>query len=132
MAISRKTKRRLAVSLSLIIVFTGLELSFANWKKQGIWSPNYEKIEISGFLDKAELTEVDYEVLYSQTGLTKLGIDGLLASDRKDKILQIQELYFSVERITYHSILPYVAVGYLDGYGVLCALEDGDIIVSAC
>ena len=117
--------------MSFVVIFSGLEISFANWKKQGVWSPDYAKIEISGLLDKTELSDSDYEVLYSQTGLTRLGIDGLLANDRKDRILQIQELYFSVERITYRSILPYVAVGYLDGYGVLCALEDGDIIVSA-
>ena len=131
----RKTKRTLtvllSVALTLCALFTGLEISFTNWKKKGVWSPDYQKVELSELLKKTQFTDEEYELLYSQTGLTKLGVDGLIQKERADKILEIQTRYFSKRNIRYSSILPYIAVGYLDGYGVLCALEDGDIIVSA-
>lgn len=131
----KTTKRTVAVVLSVAIglgvLITGLEISFTRWKKQGVWSPDYQMVDIDVVLMKSELSNDDYALLYKQTGLTKLGVDGLLENKRKDKIKLIQQRYFSTLNIRYESILPYVAVGYLDDYGILCALEDGDIIVSA-
>lgn len=129
------SKRAVAILLSVVIVFgaliTSLEISFTRWKKQGVWSPDYQMVDIDEVLMKSELSADDYALLYQQTGLTKLGVDGLMQNRRKDKIKLIQRRYFSAVNIRYDPILPYVAVGYLDDYGVLCALEDGDIIVSA-
>ena len=129
------SKRAVAILLSVVIVFgaliTSLEISFTRWKKQGVWSPDYQMVDIDEVLMKSELSADDYALLYQQTGLTKLGVDGLMQNRRKDKIKLIQRRYFSALNIRYDPILPYVAVGYLDDYGVLCALEDGDIIVSA-
>lgn len=131
----KKITKRTAVILSVVTFFctfiAGLEISFASWKKRGTWSPDYEKMDISQILIKTELTDEEYEILYAQTGLTKLGVDGLLKNYRVDIILEIQNRYFASNSITYDPILPYVAVGALDGYGTLCALEDGDIILSA-
>ena len=129
------TKRATAVILSVAVGFgsliAGLEISFAHWKKNGAWLPDYQMVDIDGVLGKTNLTDEDYELLYKQTGLTKLGVDGLLKKQRTDKIKLIQQRYFSVGSIRHDPILPYVAVGYLEDYGVLCELEDGDIIVSA-
>ncbi len=134
-AMKKKTKRALSIILSVVaclsVFIGGLEISFTNWKRNGVWAPYYQMIDIGGILEKATLTNADYEQLYRQTGLTKLGIDGLLEKGRGDKIKQIQTRYFSERRISYRPILPYVAVACLDSYGVLCALEDGDIIISA-
>lgn len=131
----KKITKRTAVGLSVLIGFSaliaGLEISFESWKKNGVWSPDYQKVDISGILSKFNLTDDDYEILYEQTGLTRLGVDGLLKKYRTDKILEIQNRYFATKSITYESILPYVAVGYLDGFGTLCELEEGDVILSA-
>ncbi len=131
----KHSKRAAAILLSVVIVFgaliTSLEISFTRWKKQGVWSPDYQMVDIDEVLMKSEFSADDYALLYQQTGLTKLGVDGLMQNRRKDKIKLIQRRYFSALNIRYDPILPYVAVGYLDDYGVLCALEDGDIIVSA-
>ena len=131
----RITKRATVVLLSVAVglgsLIAGLEISFAHWKKNGAWSPDYQMVDIDGILGKANLTDEDYDLLYKQTGLTRLGVDGLLSEGRADKIKLIQQRYFSKNDVRYDPILPYVAVGYLDSYGVLCELEDGDIIVSA-
>ena len=131
----KKMTKRTAIVLSVVIVFgtlfTGLEISFARWKKKGVWSPDYQMVALDEILEKSEFTDEDYALLYRQTGLTKLGVDGLMEDNQKNKIKLIQERYFSKKSIRYDPILPYVAVGYLSDYGVLCELENGDIIVSA-
>lgn len=131
----KKTKRRLTVALSAVAVlggiFIGLEITTTRVKAKGAWRPSYEKASIEQTLNKAELTDSDYQFLYEQTGLTKLGVDGLLQRGLKRVILQIQEQYFSQDEIHYKQILPYVFEAKREGFGELCALEDGDIILSA-
>ena len=88
--------RAVAILLSVVIVFgaliTGLEISFTRWKKQGVWSPDYKMVDIDEVLMKIELSADDYALLYQQTGLTKLGVDGLMQNRCKDKIKLIQTL----------------------------------------
>ena len=107
----KKTKRRLAVALSAVAVlggiFIGLEIATARVKAKGAWRPSYEKASIEQTLNKSELTDSDYDFLYEQTGLTKLGVDGLLQRGLKRVILQIQEQYFSQDEIHYKLIFVY-------------------------
>ena len=79
-----KRKQKLAIALAVFIFFVGAVLgglqlgvvwADASWEH---WYPDYEKQDISAILQKDTLTDADYDLLYAQTGLTKLGIDGLL------------------------------------------------------
>lgn len=130
----KKRRKGLAIALCLVILFcvvlAGLENSTAKVKAEGVWRPDYDKVSIEEVLEKAELTDADYELLYEQTGLTKLGVDGLKDRGLTGLILQIQSNYFAPVEIEYTTILPYVLVGKREDFAPLCWLEDGDIIIS--
>ena len=58
------------------------------------WSPGYEREDISHLLG-GTLNDADYDILYRQTGLTRMGIDDLLSDGRADRILEIQDSFFT-------------------------------------
>jgi len=95
------------------------------------FTPDYEKVNILPFLEKKERTEEDYRVLYEQTGLTKLGIDGLIKRKDIPQILRIQEYFFSNPPLKVSHFAPFTYLEEVDGVAPLAVLEDGDIIVSA-
>ena len=90
--LQKKLSVFLGVCIALLVILGALqitsEITHYSWEH---WRPNYAKIDIAPLLDKSELTDSDYQTLYAQTGLTKLGIDDLLKADRKDRILKIQD-----------------------------------------
>lgn len=59
-------------------------------------SPDYPKTDISAVLDKKQLTDADYTLLYYQTGLGKPAINDLQEQyeDSADRIMQFQESFF--------------------------------------
>ena len=133
----KRLRKRLLVTFvsvvfSVLVILSGLQISVVavhnSWEH---WKPNYEKQDISALLEKTERTQEDYETLYAQTGLTKLGIDGLIEANRKDRILKIQEFYFKDVERNCKKFFPYTYIEEMNEYGLYCALEAGDIIVSA-
>lgn len=130
-------KKKLAVALACFLVFVssvlgGLQLGVLYtdkmWKH---WYPDYEKTDISPILAKEELTDGDYAVLYAQTGLTKIGIDGLRERGDLPRILKIQDYYFQKQTVSCDRFNPYTYLETVENEGIYAALEDGDIIVSA-
>ena len=96
-----KKRKKLAVciaasALSFVLAVMGvLQLGCVYTKNTWeAYRPDYEKTDISSILAKQTLAEEDYELLYRQTGLTKLGIDGYLAKGDKQGILDTQEFFF--------------------------------------
>lgn len=93
--------------------------------------PKYEKIDILPLLNKPERMEEDYETLYRQTGLTRLGIDGLLSEGKTSKILEIQRVFFKGKTLTVDNFAPFTYDYETDVYMSMAKLEDGDIIVTS-
>ncbi len=132
---SKKSVKITAVILALVmLILVCLEIGIRvreNWQP---WTPSYEKRDISSLLDKAELSEEDYSVLFSQTGLTKLGIDSLLDTGLKTRILEIQNQYFEKQECELISFAPFL--GYMKRSGKsrdaakTAILENGDILYS--
>ena len=122
----------LSVIFGAVVILSGLQLSVVitheAWEH---WHPDYEMRDISWLLAKAERTEEDYRILYEQTGLTKLGIDGLLEANRTDRIYKIQQFYFKEVETRCSQFFSYTYIEKMNAYGEYCALEEGDIIVSA-
>ena len=122
----------LAVLFSLAFVLGFLQLgavySMRAWE---YWRPDYEKTDILPILEKRELSEEDYKVLYAQTGLTKLGIDDLLSEGKAGRILQIQELYFKPFTVENDCFAPFTYMAEIDWNALLTTLKDGDILISA-
>ena len=133
-------KKRLAITLACVVFFVssvliGLQLGVIytdkTWKH---WYPDYEKEDISAVLEKETLDEADYALLYAQTGLTKIGVDGLLQENPasgKAKMLKIQDFYFKKHTVSCDRFNPYTYSETIEAHAPLGRLEDGDIIVSA-
>lgn len=95
------------------------------------WRPTYAKLDISATIEKQTLLEEDYQMLYQQTGLTKIGIDGLRNANRPKQILAIQDAYFSDAEIVTENFGYLTNMESINKRIPLAELEDGDIIVSA-
>ena len=130
-------QNRLLIIICAILFFAvavlgvlGLGVRYTE-KHWDYWSPDYEKRDILPLLQKDERTEEDYRVLYEQTGLTKIGVDGLLAQNKIERILKIQAYFFSKPKMEVSNFAPLTYLEEVDGVAPLAVLEDGDILVSA-
>ena len=131
---SKRAKRALVIFLS-ILTFVGAVLGFLQagciytektWQH---FCPDYEKLDLTPILSKKELTEEDYETLYRQTGLTKLGIDGL--RDKPDTIKRIQKYFFKEQEINIRHFNPFTYAEEIDDIIPFAKLEPGDILVTS-
>lgn len=133
----KKVTKRILVVLVALLVFVAsvlglLQLGVVYTERSWVhFKPDYEKIDLSEILYKAELTEEDYQTLYKQTGLTKIGVDGLLSRGRIQKILHIQDYFFREHEIYGDHFAPFTYIEKTKGHAPFAALQDGDIIVSA-
>lgn len=132
----RKIVKITATILGIIVslcavLFILAEILYRTEHGDEIWRPDYEKIDILPLLQKEERTDEDYAVLYAQTGLTRLGVDGLLEKGNINRILRIQTDYFADYAIEYGEMGPYTCLEAIDSVVAHCALEEGDIVVSA-
>ncbi len=118
------------ISLFCLVLQIGYAVS---QKNTTIKKPDYVMSDISGYLDKTELSESEYNFLYMQTGLTKIGIDRALAHGKegKEKILDIQKDFFGKQTISPDPFAPWVCTDYIKENVTPVYLEDGDIIVTA-
>ncbi|MDE7083476.1 MAG: hypothetical protein K2O89_07235 [Clostridia bacterium] len=118
--------------LCLAIIAFGLQIAF--WVSDGIRciQPDYEMIDLDGYLD-GEITDEDYEVLYRQTGLTKIGIDRALEKGETGKklIKKIQADFFEPHTVMNGQVAPYACTDYIETHISNIYLEDGDIIVTS-
>ena len=133
----RKVWQRIAIVFGAVLVFVcsvlgvlqaGVVYTKTHWEH---WRPDYEQIDISALLDKNDKTEDDYETLYRQTGLTKIGIDDLLQERRKDRIFAIQEFLFKEREVKIRRFNPFTYMEEVEGFAPMARMKDGDIIVTA-
>ena len=124
------------VLLSALLLLGILQLGAAVSSGWRAWSPEYSKEDITSIVykEKDKLSDEDYDTLFRQTGLTRLGIDGLIDKNLRYRILEIQEQYFEEQSYAFHSFGPFT--GFMkrssDSPRVRYAvLENGDILYSA-
>ena len=95
------------------------------------WTPDYERVDVSYLFDGRELSDDDYALIYRQTGLTRIGVDDLVASGKISQILKIQNDFFATD-------VPEVAnfglfINSFDrarGHYAYPELRDGDVVCS--
>ncbi len=133
-----KRRKRILIVLCAILFFVCSVLgvlqmgSVYTEKTWEFWSPDYEKIEISDLLQKQTLSDSEYELVYRQTGLTKLAVDDMrITQEGRKKILRIQEVFFTDFKVQKRLFALFTYMDEIDGWTQLCDLQDGDIIVSA-
>ena len=144
-SIHRKIQRKRAISLVFAVFLICVFALFCVGQIGHIyadttlhfWQPDYEKADISALLEKTQLSEVEYDFLYRQTGLTKLGIDDMRSDEAgRTKIKEVQNVFFTKYDITTRRFgtFTYTEELGLKGkkqYSVLAELQDGDILVSS-
>lgn len=132
---------RTPVSILLLLLTAILTLIAATVLTEGEAhiSPNYLKSDISSVVTRDELTDMDYETLFYQTGLGKASIDELLDRypDAAKRILLFQENFFKKIRILCekNSIISREESvtdneGRLINGTLLAPLRNGDIIIT--
>ncbi len=95
-------------------------------------SPTYERVEISHLLTQSELSKEEYELLYRQTGLTKLAIDDMRTTGGgRGRILSIQDAFFGEFTTERDPFAPFTYTDIIDGRNYFCDLQEGDIIVTS-
>jgi len=130
----KRGKRALIILLS-ILLFVGAVLGFLQIgcvyadKSWTHFYPDYEMMDLEPILNKPNLSNEDYETLYRQTGLTKLGIDGLRSSP--DRILSIQKYFFKKQTIYVDHFNPFTYAEEIHDIIPMAKLEDGDILVTS-
>ena len=141
---SRKKLKKRTIALIVAGAFIGvLLLTFASFyiayavadANAVTWTPDYPQLpdeELMAIYSKKELSDDDYEILYRQTGLTKIGIDRARESSLgAQRVLGIQKEYFK-ERTTVHDVYaPLVCNDKIDSSAMTGFLKRGDIIVSS-
>lgn len=124
-----------AIIGTILLTALGFHIAFLVADMIEVWSPGYDRVDISEILEKDELSEDDYNTLYAQTGLTKIGIDRALANggEGRLRILDIQDDYFGEYKVLNDKFAPYVCTDRLDDNQVVANtyLENGDIIVTS-
>lgn len=99
-----------------------------------IWKPNYEKYQdILSVLQKEELTDDDYKLLYEQTGVTKIGVDRELkqGASGQNRLKEIQDIYFEDHAVKFSQFAPYVCTDFTDDKISAVHVEKGDIVVTS-
>ena len=134
----KKTARRIWLTWILAIVFAisallaALQLGAVyTMKTWGHWTPDYAKENLQPILEKQTLTKEDYELLRRQTGLTKIGVDGLLESGNIGRIYALQELFFTPTELEIVHYTAFTYVEYMRQSLIFANLEEGDIVLSA-
>ena len=131
-----KKKRGLVIFLA-IVLFVGAVLGFLQMGSiytEKTWSqfcPDYAQENLIPIWGKEALTDEDYETLYRQTGLTKLGIDGLREKGKIDRILQIQTYFFKKQTIHVNHFNPFTYTEEIGDVIPMAQLESGDILVTS-
>ena len=122
-----------AIIISLASAYGFMELAFMLADRIACWRPDYGKVEIGGILEKNELSDEDYKILYSQTGLTKAGIDRCRSRglDGRLRVERVQKDYFAEHTVTNAKFAPLVCTDRIEGYIQHVYLEPGDILVTS-
>ncbi|MCI8790350.1 MAG: hypothetical protein HFH92_14885 [Lachnospiraceae bacterium] len=84
-----------ASSLVAITITTILAMWTAGAETYAHYRPEYKQIDLLPMLQKDELTEEEYSILFRQTGLARAGIDELRAGGRQEELLYLQQRYFA-------------------------------------
>ena len=80
----------------LLAVLSVMQISLSCADKEVYWRPEYPMENIEPLLRSASpLSDADYEKLYAQTGLTRVGVDRMRSEGKNGivRILEIQKSY---------------------------------------
>ncbi len=90
--------KRKGLFLLLYVSFLSFVFWVAVWtskaESKAHFTPGYAKEDIAAVLQKEELAEEDYALLFRQTGMSKAGVNELLRQGEMERLLYLQERFF--------------------------------------
>lgn len=86
-------KRLFLVSFWIFLGVAALFLWTAETEQEAHYTPEYTQIDLEPLLQKTALEEEDYVILFSQTGLSKTGVDELYGEGRQEELLYLQQRF---------------------------------------
>ena len=96
------------------------------------WTPDYPMEDLTAVLQKALLSDEDYSLLYTQTGLARPAVDTLLRQGRSEMVFEIQQAFFTEPTILCEKNSP-ISREESAAKGKACpiiAVENGDILIT--
>ncbi len=128
----------IAASIFLLLGFAVLLFFYIGYTTYDYerWSPDKSEMlsdeEILEIFKKGySMTDEDYNMLYKQTGLTKIGVERVLESKDYQSLLRYRDSYFADYEIEDDVFTLFCNARYVDEYVSMVPLKEGDIIVSS-
>jgi uncharacterized protein YycO len=135
-------KAKIAITLFSVLIDLYCCFIFLNIYNRFYW-PNSPQIDLLPILNNSKLSDQDYSILFSQTGLTKLAIDDLLAQNNgKNLVSSYQNSYFTKRKMYIKKLNPftsqenilvnnvYVSNENINGSIQIAPLKNGDILLT--
>lgn len=96
------------------------------------YTPEYPKEDITSYLEKSILQTEDYDILYYQTGLSRVAVDALCHESRKKVLLKVQEHFFQEPEIRCecHFFVFREEIALPEKNEIIPVVEDGDILIT--
>ncbi len=143
----RKRKRVRRIVFTAINIAIPLTIILFVWtysvEGEARFAPEYPMEDITGYLEKDILSDEDYDILFRQTGLTRIAIDMLREEKREEEIMAVQERFFrevdiECERsfLIFHELLkeeksPKQRIRHAKTIdSAIPAVENGDILIT--
>lgn len=115
-----------AIIAVVIVLYSGMVVDHQNLQ----WVPDYEQKSIDEIISKTELSQEDYDVIYQQTGITKVGVDSLLQNDKLSLLQDLQKQLFEHKEVETDMFAPFVCQHGVGESLTTVPLKNGDIIVT--
>lgn len=142
MAKSKVLKRLIITLISIVSVAAALGIAVlgffvAYWVTDATaytWTPTYEKLsdeELQALYENAQ-TDEEFDKLFEQTGLTKIGIER--ARQRQsgwERVKQIRDSYFMPRTVRCSPYAPLICTDHIDDHSTEIFLEKGDILITS-
>lgn len=137
----RISKKILAIiiagTFAVILGFTVLGFFIAFWvcdKTAYVWTPGYARLSEDNLRNLYETADTDeeFQILFEQTGLTKIGIER--ARERKFgwlRVKQIHENYFTPREAVNDYYCPLICTDFINEPSKEIYLEKGDILITS-
>ena len=137
----RISKKILALIIAgvfiLILGFTILGFFIGFWVSDAtvyVWTPSYEKIsdtELKILYENAA-TDEEFQILFEQTGLTKIGIERARAQKYGwSRVKTIHDVYFTPHEAKNGYFAPLICTDYIEDCSQEIYLEKGDILITS-
>ena len=94
------------------------------------WTPDCPMEDLAAVLQKDALSDGDYALLYTQTGLARPAVDSLLRQGRSAQILEIQQAFFTTPTILCEKNSPISREEWSMEACPITAVENGDILIT--